>query len=101
MEKQIDGQIGGIPMLQITGGISRKTATDLETKASFIEYDIDYLAGETPEECTIEGCDIMVTHGWLCLDGGELYCEDHVVIMDNVSEEDYARLQLDNDQLET
>ncbi len=81
-------ELSGIPVVQITTGVMRKEAVDLETGAKFLEYDIDYLAGETPEECCIPGCEVLVTHGWHCLDGGEMYCEDHVYIADNLTTEE-------------
>lgn len=79
--------IFSIPMLQITGGFARKTAIDLETGAQFIEYNIDYQAGETPDECAVPECEVLVCHGWHCLDGGEMYCEDHVSIVDDLTTE--------------
>lgn len=77
-----------IPMLQITGGYARKTAIDVESGAEFIWWDIDYFAGETPDECAVSDCETLVTNGWHCLDGGELYCEEHVTIIDDLTGDD-------------
>ena len=68
-----------IPVLQITGGIARKTAEDVETGASFIEFEVDPFADESVGICV--HCDKPVHQGWLCLDGGEEWCYDCVCIV--------------------
>jgi len=55
-------------------GIARRSGTD-EHDAFFIEYDAEEL--ETPDECAICGQPIHGT-GWLCMDGGEVFCQNCV-----------------------
>ena len=74
-----------IPNLIITGGIARKTAVD-EHGCKFIEFEVDWLAGEDVDCCHV--CEIAIEEGWLCLDGGEVYCYEHVMEIQDEAEED-------------
>jgi len=69
-----------IPKLTLTGGIARRTAT-CEEGCSFIEFEVDWLAGEEVDYCVV--CDTAIEEGWLCLDGGEVYCHDHVEVIED------------------
>jgi hypothetical protein len=59
-------------------GISRKYGTD-ENGNVWIEFEVDYFAEQTPGECSV--CGAELESGWLCMDGGEEVCEDHVDIL--------------------
>jgi hypothetical protein len=72
------------PQLTITGGISRKQAQD-EHGNAFIEFEVDSFAGEEPGECA--HCGEETDSGWLCLDGGEEYHDDCVVLVWTAQEE--------------
>jgi len=47
---------------------------------AFVQFEVDYFAGEKAGVCTI--CEESIESGWLCLDGGEEYCHDCVDILD-------------------
>ena len=56
-------------------GIARKTGVDRHG-ATWVEFEVDYLAEEQPGTCAI--CGAEIESGWMCLDGGEEICDDHV-----------------------
>ena len=56
-------------------GIARKSGTD-EHGNQWIEFEVDYLAEQEDGECSI--CGAVLSSGWLCLDGGEEVCAEHV-----------------------
>ena len=56
-------------------GIARKSGTDQYGNA-WIEFEVDKLAEQTTGECSI--CGMTIYSGWLCLDGGEEVCDEHV-----------------------
>ena len=56
-------------------GCSRFSGTD-DSGNQWIQFEVDYLAEQTDGECSI--CGKILTEGWLCLDGGEEVCGDHV-----------------------
>ena len=64
-------------------GFARKSGTD-QYGRRWIEWEMDAFAGETPGICDI--CGKEITSGWLCLDGGEEVCDDHVVFEEDVFE---------------
>lgn len=64
-----------LPKLTIIGGVTRKSAVD-ENGVAFIEFHVDWLAGETVDYCAI--CETAIEEGWLSLSGGEIYCYEHV-----------------------
>jgi hypothetical protein len=44
------------------------------------QFEVDYFAEQLDGECDI--CQATISSGWLCLDGGEEICSDHVTIND-------------------
>jgi len=64
-------------MIKLTNieGISRLSGTDDQGNA-WIQFEVDYLAEQTDGECHI--CREPLASGWMCLDGGEEVCSDHV-----------------------
>ena len=63
------------PQLTLTGGIARRSATD-ELGNEFIEFEADTFADQSAGECS--NCGAEIESGWLCLDGGDEYCDDCV-----------------------
>lgn len=63
------------PKLTITDGIAKKSAED-EHGLSYMKFNVNWLAGEEVGYCNI--CETAIEEGWLCLDGGEVYCYTHV-----------------------
>jgi hypothetical protein len=61
--------------LHAVEGIARKSGTD---EAGIMWIEVDAFADQWPGECGI--CGAEITSGWLCLDGGDEACSDHVVI---------------------
>jgi len=57
-------------------GMGRLSGVD-EHGNSWIEFEVDYFAEQIDGECDI--CGEELTYGWMCLDGGEEVCEDHVI----------------------
>jgi len=55
-------------------GTAKLSAADEEGNA-YISYERDALAGEV-NFCTL--CGVLIERGWVCLDGGEIYCDDCV-----------------------
>ena len=64
-------------MIKLTNieGISRLSGTDDQGNA-WIQFVVDYFAEQTDGECRI--CGEPLADGWMCLDGGEEVCSDHV-----------------------
>ncbi len=56
-------------------GIARKSGID-GNDCSWIEFEVDHFAEQTPGTCTI--CGEKIESGWLCLDGGEEVCSEHI-----------------------
>ena len=56
-------------------GISRLSGTD-EAGNKWIQFEVDYLALQEDGECSI--CAAVLTQGWMCLDGGEEVCAEHI-----------------------
>jgi len=56
-------------------GISRLSGTD-QHGARWIEFEVDYFAEQVPGTCVI--CGATLESGWLCLDGGDEVCSEHV-----------------------
>jgi len=56
-------------------GIARKSGTDDHGNA-WIEFEVDAFAEQEPGECSI--CGAELESGWLCLDGGDEVCDEHV-----------------------
>jgi len=61
--------------LQDIEGITRLSGTD-EHGNTWVQFDVDYGAEQEPGICNI--CDKEIKSGWLCLDGGEEVCNEHV-----------------------
>lgn len=59
-------------------GFARKSGTD-EHGCQWIEFEVDYLAEQEVGTCSI--CESEIESGWLCLDGGEEVCSDHVELL--------------------
>jgi len=64
-------------MIKLTNieGIARLSGT-AENGASWIQFEVDYLAEQTEGECAI--CGETLVSGWMCLDGGEEVCSSHI-----------------------
>ena len=56
-------------------GIARKSGTD-PNGCKWIEFEVDAFAMQEAGECFI--CGAEIESGWLCLDGGEEVCDEHV-----------------------
>ena len=56
-------------------GISRRSGTD-EHGCQWTEFTVDYGAEQEDGECSI--CGETLSSGWMCLDGGDEVCADHV-----------------------
>lgn len=56
-------------------GIARKSGTD-DDGNKWVQFEVDALADQEPGECSICGDDLE--SGWMCLDGGEEICDEHV-----------------------
>lgn len=63
-------------------GIALKSGTD-EQGNHWVQFEVDSLAEQFPGTCSI--CGETIDSGWLCLDGGEEVCSDHVEYADNVT----------------
>jgi len=61
--------------LNNVSGISRLSGVD-EHGNSWIQFEVDYFAEQDDGECAI--CGEILTSGWMCLDGGEEICDEHV-----------------------
>ena len=56
-------------------GIAKLSGT-AENGAIWIQFEVDYLAEQTDGECII--CKETLTSGWMCLDGADDICDEHV-----------------------
>jgi hypothetical protein len=56
-------------------GVSRKSGIDQHGN-QWVEFDVDYFADQDDGNCAI--CGRRLSSGWLCLDGGDEVCNDHV-----------------------
>jgi hypothetical protein len=61
--------------LSNVAGIARLSGTD-ENGCYWIEFEVDYFAEQEPGECSI--CGAELASGWMCLDGGEEVCSEHI-----------------------
>ena len=61
--------------LSDVSGIARKSGTD-QYGNQWIQFEVDTLAEQEPGECSICGAELW--QGWMCLDGGEDVCSEHV-----------------------
>jgi hypothetical protein len=66
-------------ILQNIEGVSRKSGID-QHGCQWVEFTVDYLAEQEDGECSI--CGKTINSGWLCLDGGDECCDEHVVTPD-------------------
>lgn len=57
-------------------GIARLSGYD-EYDNQWVQFMVDELAGEEPGQCEI--CHLELWSGWMCLDGGEEVCAEHVI----------------------
>jgi len=67
--------------LENVTGISRLSGTDTQGN-SWVQFEVDYFADQSDGTCVI--CNKEISSGWLCLDGGEEVCEEHVVIKNRI-----------------
>jgi hypothetical protein len=58
--------------LHSVGGISRDPNGN-----QWIQYELDS-SEEITDVCDI--CDESIESGWLCLDGGEVVCDEHIIL---------------------
>ena len=67
-------------MIKLTNiqGISRLSGTD-DNGNEWIQFEVDYLAEQQDGECT--KCQAILTSGWVCMDGGEEVCSDHIELV--------------------
>lgn len=56
-------------------GIARLSGTDQHGNV-WTQFGVDAFADQTEGECCI--CGATLSEGWLCLDGGDECCDDHV-----------------------
>jgi hypothetical protein len=68
--------VGDKIKLVAVGGIARKHGTEAGSKAVWVEFDVDAFADQEPGTCSI--CGATLETGWMCLDGGEEVCREHV-----------------------
>lgn len=52
-----------------------------KTNCYWVHFVVDYFAEQLPGECCI--CGAELESGYLCLDGGDEVCSEHVVIEDD------------------
>jgi hypothetical protein len=45
---------------------------------TFTPFIVDYFAEQTDGECSL--CGLTIDAGWLCLDGGEEFCNGHIEV---------------------
>lgn len=76
------------------GGIARQSGQDLHGN-QYIEFSVDYFAGQ--EDGTCAQCAREIGQGWMCLDGGNEYCWEHIrFCLHTTSCKQCERLQEDN-----
>jgi hypothetical protein len=57
-------------------GFARKSGTD-QHGCQWVQYELDWgTCPDGPDECCI--CGAEIESGWLCLDGGDVCCDEHV-----------------------
>ena len=49
-----------------------------ENGAKWIQFEVDYFAEQQDGECS--ECGAVLTGGWMCLDGSEEVCGDHITL---------------------
>ena len=59
-------------------GISRLSGT-ADNGSKWIQFEVDYLAEQTDGLCSI--CGNILSSGWMCLDGGEEVCSEHIELI--------------------
>jgi hypothetical protein len=62
-------------VLHDVSGFARKSGTDIRGN-QWLEFDVDYFAEQEKGICSI--CGTEIEFGWLCLDGGEEVCHNHI-----------------------
>ena len=62
-------------ILQDIEGFTYKSGTDQHGN-KWLEFEVDHFAEQIPGECSI--CQAKIESGWICLDGGEEVCHQHV-----------------------
>lgn len=58
-------------------GFARKSGTD-GLGSQWIEFETDCFAEQEAGTCSI--CEAEIESGWMCLDGAEEVCAEHIVI---------------------
>jgi hypothetical protein len=68
------------PQFKLTDieGSSRLSGT-ADNGTKWIQFEVDYLAEQTDGECVI--CHAILSSGWMCLDGGEEVCSEHILLV--------------------
>lgn len=56
-------------------GFAIRSGTDSDGN-HWIEFEVDYFAEQNSGTCSI--CGEELEYGWMCLDGGEEVCDDHI-----------------------
>ena len=56
-------------------GIARLSGED-KNGNKWLQFEVDYLAGQEDGKCSI--CGAALPQGWMCLDGGEEVCTNHI-----------------------
>ncbi len=56
-------------------GISLLSGTD-DSGCTWTQFEVDYFAEQEDGECSL--CGAALSSGWMCLDGGEEVCADHI-----------------------
>jgi hypothetical protein len=56
-------------------GTARRSGTDQHGN-HWIEFEVDHLAQQESGNCSICSADLL--SGWMCLDGGDEVCDEHV-----------------------
>ena len=64
-----------IVVLNNINGISRLSGVDANG-SSWIQFEVDYFAEQDDGECAI--CGEELAYGWMCLDGADEICDEHV-----------------------
>jgi hypothetical protein len=57
-------------------GISRLSGEDKDGN-HWIQFEVDYFAEQEDGKCCI--CGATLSSGWMCLDGGDEVCKDHII----------------------
>lgn len=56
-------------------GFARLSGTD-DNGLTWTQFEVDYFAEQTTGECSI--CGAELESGWMCLDGGDEVCDEHI-----------------------